>query len=60
MTVHDCGRPMNPKLIESQVRGGVLMGLSYALLEGRILDRHTGRMLNVWPLQPRGLSRQIP
>lgn len=51
---------MNPKLIESQVRGGVLMGLSYALLEGRILDRHTGRMLNVWPLQPRGLSRQIP
>ena len=31
VAVQDCGRPMNPKLIESQVQGGVLMGLSYAL-----------------------------
>jgi xanthine dehydrogenase YagR molybdenum-binding subunit len=46
VAVHDCGRPMNPKLIESQVQGGVLMGLSYALYEDRILDRHTGRMVN--------------
>ncbi|MDR3451961.1 MAG: xanthine dehydrogenase family protein molybdopterin-binding subunit [Rhodoferax sp.] len=46
VAVHDCGRPMNPKLIESQVQGGVLMGLSYALFEDRILDRHTGRMVN--------------
>ncbi|MGO9459414.1 MAG: xanthine dehydrogenase family protein molybdopterin-binding subunit [Rhodomicrobium sp.] len=44
--VHDCGRPMNPKQLESQVQGGVLMGLSYALFEERILDRHTGRMVN--------------
>ena len=46
VAVHDCGRPMNPKLIESQVQGGVLMGLSYSLFEERILDRHTGRMVN--------------
>jgi len=46
VAVHDCGRPLNPKLIESQVQGGVLMGLSYALFEERILDRHTGRMVN--------------
>jgi xanthine dehydrogenase YagR molybdenum-binding subunit len=46
VAVHDCGRPMNPKLIESQVQGGVLMGLSYALYEDRVLDRHTGRMVN--------------
>jgi xanthine dehydrogenase YagR molybdenum-binding subunit len=46
VAVHDCGRPMNPRLIESQVHGGVLMGLSYALFEHRILDRHTGRMVN--------------
>ncbi len=46
VAVHDCGRPMNPRLIESQVQGGVLMGLSYALFENRILDRHTGRMVN--------------
>jgi len=46
VAVHDCGRPMNPRQIESQVHGGVLMGLSYALFEERILDAHTGRMVN--------------
>jgi xanthine dehydrogenase YagR molybdenum-binding subunit len=46
VAVQDCGRPINPLLIESQVHGGVLMGLSYALFEERILDQHTGRMVN--------------
>ena len=46
VAVQDCGRPMNPRQIESQVHGGVLMGLSYALFENRILDRRTGRMVN--------------
>ncbi len=46
VAVQDCGRPMNPLLAESQVHGSVLMGLSYALFEDRILDRHTGRMVN--------------
>ena len=46
VAVQDCGRQMNPKLIESQVQGGVLMGISYALLEERVIDRHTGRMVN--------------
>jgi len=46
VAVQDCGRPMNPKQIESQVQGGVLMGLSFALLENRVLDRRSGRMLN--------------
>ena len=46
VAVQDCGRPMNPLLIESQVQGGVLMGMSYALFEERILDQHTGRMVN--------------
>jgi xanthine dehydrogenase YagR molybdenum-binding subunit len=46
VAVQDCGRPMNPRQIESQVQGGVLMGVSYALFEDRILDRHTGHMLN--------------
>ncbi len=39
VAVQDCGRPMNPLLIESQVQGGVLMGVSYALFEDRILDQ---------------------
>ncbi len=46
VAVQDCGRPMNPRQIESQVHSGVLMGLSYALFEERILDAHTGRMVN--------------
>lgn len=46
VAVQDCGRPINPKQLESQVQGGVLMGISYALLEERIMDRKTGYMLN--------------
>jgi len=46
VAVQDCGRPMNPQQIESQVQGGVLMGLSYALFEDRVFDRHTGHVLN--------------
>jgi len=33
-------------LLESQIHGGVLMGVSYALYEERLLDRATGRMVN--------------
>ncbi|HMK87915.1 MAG TPA: xanthine dehydrogenase family protein molybdopterin-binding subunit [Steroidobacteraceae bacterium] len=46
VAVQDCGRPINPRQIESQVQGGVLMGMSFALLEDRVLDRRSGRMLN--------------
>ena len=46
VAVQDCGRPINPLQIESQVHGGVLQGISYALFEDRVLDRHTGHMLN--------------
>jgi xanthine dehydrogenase YagR molybdenum-binding subunit len=46
VAVHDCGRPINPKLIESQIYGGVIQGVSYALYEERHLDPHTGVQLN--------------
>ena len=46
VAAQDCGRPMNPRQTESQVQGGVLMGLSYALYENRVIDRHTGYVLN--------------
>ncbi len=46
LAVHDCGRPMNPLAIESQVNGGIIQGISYALYEDRILDRNTGLMVN--------------
>jgi xanthine dehydrogenase YagR molybdenum-binding subunit len=46
VAAQDCGRPMNPAQIESQVQGGVLQGLGYALLEERVVDRQFGRVVN--------------
>ncbi|HEX2574002.1 MAG TPA: xanthine dehydrogenase family protein molybdopterin-binding subunit [Polyangia bacterium] len=44
--VQDFGRPLNPLTAESQINGGVIQGVSYALFEDRLLDRHTGQMVN--------------
>ncbi len=44
--VHDCGRPMNLLLLENQINGGVLQGVSYALYEDRVIDRNYGYVLN--------------
>ncbi|SNT39392.1 xanthine dehydrogenase YagR molybdenum-binding subunit [Asanoa hainanensis] len=37
------GRVLNPKLARSQLLGGMLWGLSQALLEGNQIDRQSGR-----------------
>jgi xanthine dehydrogenase YagR molybdenum-binding subunit len=46
VAIHDCGRPINPMTTISQINGGIIQGLSYALYENRILDRNTGLMVN--------------
>ena len=46
VAVHDCGVPINALAIESQIQGGVIQGMSYALFEDRVLDRKSGRMVN--------------
>jgi xanthine dehydrogenase YagR molybdenum-binding subunit len=43
---HDCGRPINPTGVISQINGGILQGISYALFEQRVMDRSGGYMLN--------------
>ena len=43
---HDCGRVVDRLTAESQVCGGVTMGLSTALLEERVIDHDTGLVLN--------------
>ncbi|MBK6490102.1 MAG: xanthine dehydrogenase family protein molybdopterin-binding subunit [Gemmatimonadetes bacterium] len=43
---HDAGRIINPLLAESQLEGGILQGLGYALFEERQLDGATGRPVN--------------
>jgi xanthine dehydrogenase YagR molybdenum-binding subunit len=44
--VHDVGRVINPRLARSQLEGGILQGLGFALFEERVLDERTGRPLN--------------
>ena len=46
VAVHDCGLVVNALTTESQIQGGVIQGVSYALYENRVLDRQTGRMVN--------------
>ncbi len=46
VAVQDCGLIVNKLGCESQVAGGVIMGLNYALFEEIILDRTTGRAVN--------------
>ena len=46
VAVNDCGLVVNKLLAESQVNGGVIGSISYALLEDRMLDPNIGVMLN--------------
>ena len=46
VAVQDCGLIIDVKTAESQVLGALIMGISYALYEEKILDPITGRMLN--------------
>jgi xanthine dehydrogenase YagR molybdenum-binding subunit len=46
VAVQDCGLVVNPKTAESQVFGACIMGVCSALMEERIMDQQTGRMLN--------------
>jgi xanthine dehydrogenase YagR molybdenum-binding subunit len=46
LSVHDCGRPMNPSQVMSQINGGIIQGISYTLLENRLLDPAYGLMVN--------------
>ena len=58
---HDSGRPMNLLTYENQVVGGMTMGLGYAVTEGRVYDRQTGRVLNTnWHDYRIPTSRDVP
>ncbi|HEV3082210.1 MAG TPA: xanthine dehydrogenase family protein molybdopterin-binding subunit, partial [Gemmataceae bacterium] len=46
VAVQDCGLIINKQGCESQVAGGVVMAVNYALFEERIMDRNTGRQVN--------------
>jgi xanthine dehydrogenase YagR molybdenum-binding subunit len=44
--VQDCGMVVSKLTCESQVNGGIIMGMGYALYEERVMDRHSGVVLN--------------
>jgi xanthine dehydrogenase YagR molybdenum-binding subunit len=46
VAAHDVGRVINPTLAESQLEGGILQGLGFALFEERMLDAASGLPLN--------------
>lgn len=46
VAAHDSGRIINPRLAESQIEGGILQGLGFALFEERVLDETLGLPLN--------------
>jgi len=43
---HDCGRVLNPLTLSSQMEGGVIQGLGYALMEQRLMDANLGVVVN--------------
>jgi xanthine dehydrogenase YagR molybdenum-binding subunit len=46
VAAHDCGRIINPTMVDSQVVGAVTQGLGFALTEERLVDADSGMVLN--------------
>ncbi len=44
--VHDCGLIIDALTTESQINGGIIMGMGYALYEERVMDKLSGVVLN--------------
>ena len=46
VAAYDLGRVLNKMTLDNQIHGGIMQGIGYALLEERIIDRNTGKMVN--------------
>jgi xanthine dehydrogenase YagR molybdenum-binding subunit len=46
VATYDFGRALNEKTARSQLQGGIVWGVSFALLENSILDARNGRIVN--------------
>ncbi len=44
IAAHDVGNAVNPKMVEAQLQGGVVMGVGYGIMEQVILEK--GKILN--------------
>lgn len=46
VAAHDIGRVLNRKTLDNQIHGGIIQGLSFALMEEKIIDSATGMVVN--------------
>ncbi len=46
LCVQDCGLVVDKLTCETQIQGGIIMGMGYALYEERVMDSTTGVVLN--------------
>jgi xanthine dehydrogenase YagR molybdenum-binding subunit len=46
VAAYDIGRPLNAKTAKSQLQGGIVWGVSFALLEDARMDPRNGRIVN--------------
>jgi xanthine dehydrogenase YagR molybdenum-binding subunit len=46
LAIQDCGLIVDKLTAESQVHGGIIAAINFALFEDRLLDRETGQMVN--------------
>ena len=46
IAAHDAGRVINPRLAQSQLEGGIIQGIGYALFEERVMDERAAMPLN--------------
>jgi xanthine dehydrogenase molybdenum-binding subunit len=46
VTAHDCGRAINPSIVENQIDMSITMGNGYARTERMLIDKKTGAIIN--------------
>ncbi len=46
VAAHDCGRIVNPLTFSSQIEGGIIQGIGFALTEQRVVDERLGMVMN--------------
>ncbi len=47
VAAHDIGRVLNQQMLENQFHGGIIQGLGFALLEERVIDPYTGKLVTM-------------
>jgi len=58
--VHDCGRPLNPMVVEGQLHGGIVQGIGAALTEALRYDRQGQLVTGSWLEYGLPTAAQVP